>query len=233
MAHDKKYLICENKCLDEFVASDGLTFDGSTIKHSNSVTASTGYIGSATKVPMIKYDAQGHIIGTSSATIYPPTTVGTSGQIWTSDGAGAGKWVDPADGVWEEIDLTNWPTDWTAGERYRVRTIIGFSSGRTSSWSSSPTAPYSFYAEESNSEILELCVGSSVNHPIYVGADYIGGGWSAINILSVSAPPLSQINDDTMISITAITWNGNGAAQTSRTFGSSDGLVAQAWRLKQ
>ena len=75
-----------------YSAGTGLALSGTTINHSNSVTAKTSYVGSATAVPMIKYDAQGHITAMTTATIYPPTTVGTSGQIWTSDGSGAGAW---------------------------------------------------------------------------------------------------------------------------------------------
>lgn len=73
-------------------AGTGISLSGATINHSNSVTAATSYVGSATKVPMIKYDAQGHITAMTTATIYPPTTAGTAGQIWTSDGSGAGTW---------------------------------------------------------------------------------------------------------------------------------------------
>lgn len=73
-------------------AGTGLSKSGTTLNHSNSVTAKTSYVGSATAVPLIKYDAQGHITGTSTATIYPPTTAGTAGQIWQSDGNGTGVW---------------------------------------------------------------------------------------------------------------------------------------------
>ena len=73
-------------------AGTGISLSGATINHSNSVTAATSYVGSATKVPMIKYDAQGHITAMTTATIYPPTTAGASGQLWVSDGSGAGAW---------------------------------------------------------------------------------------------------------------------------------------------
>lgn len=66
--------------------------DGKTINHSNSITARTSYLGSATQIPQIKYDAQGHITDTSYVTVYPPTSAGTSGQVWTSNGDGEGSW---------------------------------------------------------------------------------------------------------------------------------------------
>ena len=42
----------------------------------------------------------------NTATQYVPTSAGTAGQVWTSDGAGAGKWAEPAgDGSWTETTL--------------------------------------------------------------------------------------------------------------------------------
>ena len=66
--------------------------DGKTIGHSNAVTAQTSYVGSATAIPRIKFDAQGHITGVTTTTVYPPTSVGAAGQVWCSDGSGAGTW---------------------------------------------------------------------------------------------------------------------------------------------
>ena len=73
-------------------AGTGVALDGVTINHSNSITAKTSYVGSATAVPRIMYDSEGHITGCTTATIYPPTSPGSAGQVWTSDGAGAGTW---------------------------------------------------------------------------------------------------------------------------------------------
>jgi hypothetical protein len=75
-----------------YSAGTGISLSGTTINHSNSVTANTSGVGSSTKVPIIKYDDQGHITSISTATIYPPTSAGTSGQYWKSDGSGTGVW---------------------------------------------------------------------------------------------------------------------------------------------
>ena len=77
---------------DALTAGTGISISGTTIGHSNSITARTSNLGSATSVPIIRYDAQGHITYSSSATIYPPTSVGVSGQYWRSDGSGQGVW---------------------------------------------------------------------------------------------------------------------------------------------
>ncbi len=68
--------------------------DGKTINHSNSISA--GSVGSATQVPVLRFDAQGHCTSKSYETIYPPTTSGSAGQVWTSDGSGQGHWANPS-----------------------------------------------------------------------------------------------------------------------------------------
>lgn len=76
---------------DQLTATNGLTLSGATIGHSNSVTAASN-VGSATAVPIISYDAQGHIKSVSTAAMYPPTSAGSSGQYWKSSGNGQGVW---------------------------------------------------------------------------------------------------------------------------------------------
>ena len=79
-----------------YAAGTGISIgSGNAINHSNSVTAqSSDYLGGSTAALQIKYDAQGHITSATTTTIYPPTTAGTSGQVWSSDGNGTGAWID-------------------------------------------------------------------------------------------------------------------------------------------
>ncbi len=65
------------------------------INHSNVVTA--GSAGSATAIPVITWDGQGHLKTVSSSTVYPPTKAGTKGQLWVSKGEGEGVWTSTAD----------------------------------------------------------------------------------------------------------------------------------------
>lgn len=99
--------IKENKSLVDVKAGAGISLgsDGATIGHSNSVAAKTTMIGSATAIPRIKYDAQGHITGTDTVTVYPPTDPGQSGQVWTSDGTGTGRW-DNLDNKQDRITIS-------------------------------------------------------------------------------------------------------------------------------
>ena len=84
-------------------AGTGLSKSGTTLNHSNSVTAQT-----TQAVYSIKIDAQGHISeygsaitiptitlngsSTTSPSFYAPTSAGTSGYVLTSAGSGAPSW---------------------------------------------------------------------------------------------------------------------------------------------
>ena len=85
---------------NQIVGGTGISIatDNKTINHTNSVTAQTSsYLGSATAALEIKYDGQGHITGATTTAMYPPTTAGTNGQVWKSQGSGVGTWADQAD----------------------------------------------------------------------------------------------------------------------------------------
>jgi hypothetical protein len=60
--------------------------DGVTINHSNSITANTSGVGGVVSVPIITYDAQGHITSASTARICPPLSIGDYDQVWCGDG---------------------------------------------------------------------------------------------------------------------------------------------------
>ena len=79
---------------DTITAGTGLSKSGATLNHSNSITSATK--GSTTAIPQITYDAQGHITAVTEKTVYPPTTAGTSGQYWKSDGSATGTWTTPS-----------------------------------------------------------------------------------------------------------------------------------------
>ncbi len=81
---------------DTVSAGTGISLNGATINHSNSVTAQTSYLGGSTSALQIKYDAQGHITGATTTTIYPPTYAGANNQYWKSDGSGQGVWTTPS-----------------------------------------------------------------------------------------------------------------------------------------
>ena len=76
---------------DTITAGTGLAKSGATLSLATSGVAA-GSKGSPTTVPIITVDKYGRVTALSTSTIYPPTSNGTSGQIWTSKGNGQGVW---------------------------------------------------------------------------------------------------------------------------------------------
>ena len=82
------------KTVSPYTSGAGITVDGKTINHSNSITAGTvseggktrtlGYGGSF-KVPSINYDGQGHITGSGSVTITLPSSDNTDTKVTSAE----------------------------------------------------------------------------------------------------------------------------------------------------
>ena len=139
----------ESKSKVTLKSGAGITVgEDGTIGHTNEMEASTTYIGGTTAVPMIKIDENGHVVALTKQTIYPPTSAGTAGQVWTSDGAGAGKWADPAGGekslisdISEVISISG--TTLTVLKDFDIQYIcIQSSSINVSGWISVSTGTY-------------------------------------------------------------------------------------------
>lgn len=78
--------------VDSLEGVDGIQIVEGKIGHINSIEEKTSFVGSASNALRLKIDSQGHITGVDTDPIYPPTSPGTAGQVWTSDGAGPGLW---------------------------------------------------------------------------------------------------------------------------------------------
>ena len=128
---------------DKLTAGTGISLgSNNTISLATSgVTA--GSKGSSTQVPVITVDAYGRITSISTSTIYPPTSAGTSGQIWVSDGSGQG--------VWQSKDTT--PT-----------------SGSTNAITSG--AVHSELAKKQNNLTFDSAPTSASNNPVTSGGVY-------------------------------------------------------------
>lgn len=81
-----------NNKQDKLTATNGIQISGTTISHTNAITAGT-LTGKASntsaRIATLTYDAQGHLTNVASNTAYIPFTAGTAGQYWYSTGSGA------------------------------------------------------------------------------------------------------------------------------------------------
>lgn len=107
----------------------GLSLSSNTVSLAASgVTAGT--YGSTTAIPAITVDTYGRVTSVSTKTVYPPTSAGTSGYVWTSDGSGQGVWDDP-DSILQSIidaECTDDPSSWTHDYYYYSSSSTGVSS---------------------------------------------------------------------------------------------------------
>jgi hypothetical protein len=70
---------------------------GVNITHAKSALAAGNYGGNSSS-PVITTDEFGHITKIDSVSVYPPTSKGESGQVWTSGGSDEdGSWVNQSD----------------------------------------------------------------------------------------------------------------------------------------
>lgn len=150
---------------DKLTAGTGISLgSNNTISLATSgVTAGTK--GSATAVPVIAVDAYGRITSISTKTIFPPTSAGTSGQIWVSDGSGQG--------VWQSKDTT--PT-----------------SGSTNAITSG--AVYSELQKKQNNLTLDSAPTSGSSNPVTSGGVYTALAGKQATLTFDSAPKSASSN---------------------------------------
>ena len=160
---------------------------------------------------------------------------GVSGQVWTSDGAGAGMWADVEGGeVWEEVDFTNFPTDWVNGDRIKIQFKSYYSlSSNPTSWETSFTASPTLTANAANhTNVLEYMMGSSNSYNLRVCVkDY--SGYIAITSFEIYNP--SSMNSGNIGRMYGTAFNGKSISRTNTVIDSSEAsdYINKMWRLKQ
>lgn len=131
--------------------------------------------------------------------------IGSDGNVTLVD-AGGGE-------VWEEVDLNNWPTDWVAGDRIRIISNIQFNSPFPSNWGSAPSGgSYATGAEYREIEYI-LYGGGSGNEPRTPIWFYSNNYICCLSILQKVGDVVvynRANNDDVIIQINTIYWNGGG-----------------------
>ncbi len=212
---------------DKLTAGAGISISGSTIGLSNA--GSAGTVGSATAVPVITTDAYGRVTSKSTVTIYPPTTAGTTGQVWTSDGSGAGSWQDPSSGggeTWEDLsldDLVNANTsNFSVNDRLKIEISPNFSLGCTFEVDTEYASACMYnwlltYSQISRSigNIIEVSIkntntsyssqGIRIGNIINSGYGAVGNLWLCMNKLTSSTSPLFYLYGSMPMTIISVT----------------------------
>lgn len=214
---------------DNVTAGTGLEFTTGTATLNISATGvgdtyASAFVGGtdattgATTVPKLKINTQGQVTAASYDTIYAPTSVGTEGQIWTSDGSGNGSWQTPSETLASATDAAKK----TVPSEYAVRSAITsavsglykIQGSKTAAQIEALTAAQKTVGDVYNvSEAGSITIlGTSTTVPAGSNVVYTSNGWD----LLASTYDLSGFATTTQLS------NGDVTKITTSTYGGQD-----------
>ena len=163
-----------------------------------------------------------------------------SGFVATVDASGNPKnFTIPSSGEeWEEVDLSNWPTNWVSGDKIKIvtKTMVVVYPG-PSSWSASLSSQTININGNQNAYSNEIAIELTNNEKLY-GCDlysrYTSEAISYLRLLSVSEYTKFNSGDDLMI-LSGLAFNGSGTKQALLYIKPSNiaTYIHKMWRLKK
>ena len=151
--------------------------------------------------------------------------------MWTSDGAGAGVWKEPAGGEeWEEVDLSNFPTDWVNGDTIRYWFKPREYKITASSWTSS----VSHGALETSGAVVRQFEGVVSGEYCYF--ESIMSTTKYVAILRYALPPVRDLNSGMASIFAQSTFNGSYMVHTDLAISTSNNnissFISRMWRKR-
>ncbi len=137
--------------------------------------------------------------------------------------------------VWEEVDLNNFPTDWVAGDRVKIRSNTKFGGASPNSWSS-PITGVGEMTDQPTSPIAEFILNdSNINEGNVVIHTQNSEGSITLTYLGIGSPVGFNSPGSTIVNLTAVRFNGTGMKQKyiGVTRPNLTRYVKQMWRLKK
>ena len=133
--------------------------------------------------------------------------------------------------VWEEVDLSNMPTDWVAGDRIKVVFRVKYQTTATS-WTSAPSRITMTDSQAPDSSVFEFRLGE--NNTAYYPM-LIGSGKSAISMINCYAYNVANFTTGTYFRFNAVAFNAGGEAESvlSITSENISAYVRKILRLKK
>lgn len=209
------------------------TAEGQIVTAQNDISALDGTVAQQTAdISGLMTDVTN--LGTSKVNVAQGTGNAGKALIIGSDGNVIPGNVSSGE-VWEEVNLSSFPTDWVNGDRVKVQFSIGMSiSSFPSSWQSAPSSAPTPITGEARSDVFEFrltTTGSGMLTPIY---GIITASAYFIDIRLTNLGIIGEWNNNTrLFSVTATVFNGGGKMQGSANVTSNGGMIAKMWRLKK
>ena len=135
--------------------------------------------------------------------------------------------------IWEEIDLSNFPTDWVDGDRVKFTTNAGVNDVTSGSFSSGNIS-ISGWRTDGESQTVEITIGSTVK--ICRGVIRLNpfdSGIVTLTLLTINTA--SNWNSSTLFTLRGSCFNGYNIATSDLNITRSNlsTYVVKMWRLKQ
>ena len=133
--------------------------------------------------------------------------------------------------VWEEVDLSNFPTDWAAGDRVKFMTKIVINTS-ASNWTTVPNSP-TFYSSNKNLSIFEIEIpDSNLNTYMLIYYQASASCISSVYIRSISG---TTWNSGNIMNLGAYVFNSKGCTSQFLTITRSNvsSYISKMWRLKK
>ena len=149
--------------------------------------------------------------------------VGSDGNVTTGVISGGGE-------VWEEVDLSNWPTNWVEGDKVKIIFKNYMKKVTATDWNTVPTlGNFEIYGNAFHG-IIETIINSN-GSPYY---DYIAKYNNSISIMTIKLQPASNLNQGQICYLDQITFNGGGIVTSySNKISNVNSVIYKMWRLKK
>ena len=136
--------------------------------------------------------------------------------------------------VWEEVDLVNFPTDWTVGDIIRVQHRVDMTAGFCSSWTSAPSVePVITFSPEYTSIITTHVIG---NHDYKTPVIFTAPTGEFIRYVGFSVLSTDELNTQTgnLMQYQGYLFNGNGLHYTNQFIKKSNitERISKIWRYR-
>ena len=148
--------------------------------------------------------------------------VGSNGNVTPGDVSGGE--------VWEEVDLSNWPTNWVEGDKVKIIFNNYMKKVTATAWNTTPTLGNFEINGNATHGIIETIINS--NGSPYCG--YIVKTSNSITIISIKLQNALKLNQGPAFYLDQITFNGGGLVTSfSNNISSVNSIIFKMWRLKK
>lgn len=153
--------------------------------------------------------------------------IGVDGNVTPVEGSSGGE-------VWEEVDLSNWPTDWVIGDRVKIFPQCILSSNDTS-WTTKPTKVHFNNVSSYRTQAIEIVIPDIQKYcAIPVTLQTSTNSILFSYIISINDYSYWNKANDTLFTVEACSFNAGGKITSQNNIGptSNKAFIYKMWRCR-